>query len=147
MKKKCSGVSFQWDGDGRSETSGWRPYLSGCSCCLSGSLIGCGQPAAGPGRTGWASRVRRGRRSELFPCSSFPSLRGGSKGQEAAGPSGCPSSCWRCGSLSSCMEEHGTKSFSGVKLETQSRTCVFSIHHPSGCFVSGGETASEKVPL
>lgn len=81
-------------------------YLSGCSCCPSGSLIGCVRPGGGPGRTGWASRVRTGRRSELSPCSSSPSPRDGSRGQGVAGPSGCPSSCWRCGSLSSCTEEH-----------------------------------------
>lgn len=81
-------------------------YLSGCSCCPSGSLIGCVRPGGGPGRTGWVSRVRTGRRWELSPCSSSPSPRDGSRGQEAEGPSGCPSSCWHCGSLSSCTEEH-----------------------------------------
>lgn len=80
-------------------------YLSGCSCCPSGSLIGYVPPGVGPGRTGWASRVQRGQHWELSPCSSSPSPHGGSRGQAVAGPSGCPFSYWRCGSLSSCKED------------------------------------------
>lgn len=110
-------------------------YLSGCSCCLSGSLIGCGQPAAGPGRTGLASRGQRGRRWGPFPCFSFPSLRGGSKGPEVSGPSGCPSSCWRCDSLSSCTQERRTRSFRVGNAECD----MFRIQQHSGFLVSGVE--------
>lgn len=81
-------------------------YLSGCSCCLSGFLIGCVQPVEGPGRTGWVSHGRMVQHLEPFPCSSFPFLHDGSRGQEVSGLSGCPSFCWHCGLLSSCTEEH-----------------------------------------
>lgn len=87
--------------------AGGRLYLSGCSCCRSGSLIGCVPPEGGPGRTEWASRVRTGRRWELSPCSSSPSPRDGSTGRGGAGPSGCPSSYWRCGSPASCTNRQG----------------------------------------
>lgn len=80
-------------------------YLSGCSCCPSGSLTGCVQLEGGPGTTGWVNHVRTGRHWEPSPCSSFPSPHDGSRGQEAAGPSGCPSSYWHCGLLSSYTGE------------------------------------------
>lgn len=80
-------------------------YLSGCSCCPSDSLIGCVRPGGGPGRTGWANHVQTGPRWGLSPCSSSPSPHDGSRGQEVAGPSGCPSSYWHCDSLSSCTED------------------------------------------
>lgn len=79
-------------------------YLSGCFCCLSGSLTGCVQPGEGPGRTGWASHDPRGRRWGLSPCSSSPSLHDGSRGQGASGLSGCLFFCWCCGSPSSCTK-------------------------------------------
>lgn len=79
-------------------------YLSGCSCCLSDSLIGCVRPGGGPGRTGLVSHVQMGQRWELSPCSSSPSLHGGSRDLEAAGPSGCLFSCWHCDSLFSYTE-------------------------------------------
>lgn len=99
-------------------------YLSGYSCFLSGSLIGCGRPVGGPGRTGWASCVRTVRHWVLSPCSSSPSPRDGSTGQEVAGPSGCPSSYWHCGSLSSCTEDKKLKGEEvsgqeGRKVKTQ----------------------------
>lgn len=79
-------------------------YLSGCSCCRSGFLTGCEQPGEGPGRPGGASRGQRGRRWGLSPCSSSPSPRDGSRGQEASSPSGCLSFCRRCGWPASCTQ-------------------------------------------
>lgn len=122
-------------------------YLSGCSCCLSGSLTGCVRLGGGPGTTGWVNHVRTGQHLELSPCSSFPSPHDGSRGREAAGPSGCPSSYWNCGSLSSYTDEkvRGKVDVKNTLLEkhlnpsralTHLFICdiaVICIHHESIC--------------
>lgn len=93
-------------------------YLNGCFCSPSGSLIGCVPPGGGPGKTGLVNRGQMVRCWELSPCSSSPSPRGGSRGPEAAGPSGCPSSYWHCDLLSSCTEDEKRTGEEGQEKKT-----------------------------